>query len=86
MLKNNSIAGTIESNDIMIELYKDNKGRSIELESSVKKQFGDEIIAIINETLDEYNINDVKVIANDKGALNFTIKARVKTAILRGLE
>ena len=86
MQKRNSIAGTIESNDIMIELFNDYSGRTIELESSVMDQFGDEILRIINETLDEYQIDNVKVVAHDKGALNFTIKARIKTAILRGLE
>ena len=61
MLKQNSIAGTMESNDIMIELFNDQVGRLIELESNVKEQFGDEILRIINETLDEYQIDNVKV-------------------------
>lgn len=86
MLKRNSIAGTIESNDIMIQLYYEHLGRSIELESSVMEQFGAEILSVITEVLDEYQINNVKVVAHDKGALNYTIKARIKTAILRGLE
>ena len=86
MLKKNSIAGTLESNDILVELFVHDKGRVIELESQVKAQFGAEILRVVRETLDEYKIDNVKVILKDHGALNFTIKARVKTAILRGLE
>ena len=86
MLKKNSIAGTLESNDILVELFLNEDGRIIELDSPVKAQFGAEILEIANETLNEYNINNVRVVLNDKGALNFTIKARMKTAIKRGLE
>lgn len=86
MLVQNSIAGTLESNDIMVELFLNDEGRIIELESPVQEQFGDEIISVVNEVLDEYNINAVKLVLNDKGALNYTIRARVKTAIKRGQE
>ncbi|MDL2211964.1 citrate lyase acyl carrier protein [Erysipelotrichaceae bacterium OttesenSCG-928-M19] len=84
MLEKNSMAGSLESNDILVELFHDHKGRSIDLESPVKEQFGDEIISVVNEVLDQYGIDDVLVILKDKGALNYTIKARLKTAIARG--
>lgn len=86
MLTKNSIAGTLESNDIMVELFLNDKGRIIELDSPVKDQFGTEILEVVNQVLDEHKIDNVKVILNDKGALNYTIKARVKTAIKRGQE
>lgn len=85
MLKRDTIAGSIESNDIMVKLFND-KGRTIELNSPVKEQFGAEIIKVVNDVLDEYKLNDVKVILEDRGALNYTIKARIKTAIQRGVE
>lgn len=85
MLKRDSIAGTLESNDIMIELFQ-HDGRLIELNSPVKEQFGTEIMEVVTDVLDEYNLNDIKVVLQDKGALNYTIKARLKTAILRGVK
>jgi len=86
VLKKNSIAGTLESNDILVELFLNDKGRIIELDSPVKAQFGDEILEVVNTVLDEANINNIKVILKDQGALNYTIKARMKTVIKRGQE
>lgn len=80
----NSIAGTLESNDVMIELFLNDTSRIIEIESVVKKQFGTAILNTINSVLDEYQIENIKVVVNDKGALDYTIKARLKTALQRG--
>lgn len=79
-----SSAGTDKNNDVFIELFPNDKGRIIELTSPVKDQFEDEIMEVVNNVLDEYKIDNVKLVLTDKGALNFAIKARVKTAILRG--
>lgn len=84
MIKN-SMAGSLESNDVLIELFANEKGRIIELESVVKKQFNDAILQTVNILLDEYGLENIKVVINDKGALDYTIKARLKTAILRGM-
>ena len=78
-----SKAGSLESNDILIQLYPAEE-RSIELDSPVKQQFGAEIEAVINRTLDELEVGGVKVIAKDRGALNFAITARIKSAVQRG--
>lgn len=78
-------AGSVESNDILIMISKGEGSIDIELESVVKKQFGEDIIKVINDTLLEEGVTDAKVIARDKGALDFTIKARVKTCIQRGV-
>lgn len=80
----NSIAGTLESNDVLIELFVWENERVIEIESVVKKQFGSAIHALINAVLDEYKIDHIKVVVNDKGALDYTLKARLKTALQRG--
>ena len=79
------MAGTLESNDILITV--DNgEGITIELESSVKKQFGKQIEKVIRETLEELNVENVKLTAVDKGALAYTIKARVEAACFRAAE
>lgn len=81
-IKQTSVAGTLESSDIMITVEPAAK-RNIILESSVEKQFGNQIRALINQTLDRLQVEDVKVIAQDKGALDCTIQARLVTALHR---
>jgi citrate lyase subunit gamma (acyl carrier protein) len=81
-------AGTFESSDIMIliEPLENNGDNHIELSSSVGKQFKDQIIADIEELLQQYDITGARLIAKDKGALSPTIKARVETAVLRSID
>lgn len=78
-------AGSLESNDILIMIYPA-ENIEINLESIVKKQFGKKIEEVIRKTLEEMNVLGAKIEASDKGALDFTIKARVKTAIERSME
>lgn len=76
-------AGSLESNDILIQVYPADE-LTISIESPVKQQFGEEIEDEIRKTLEELEIDQVKVMAQDRGALNFAIRARVRTAIERG--
>ena len=78
-----SVAGTMESSDIMITLEPGSGGIEIELKSMVDKQFGRQIHAVITNTLSELKVKSAKVTAVDKGALDCTIQARVKTAVHR---
>ena len=59
---------------------------NISVESVVKKQFGDKIIASVRDVLDEYSVADANVRVVDRGALDCVIRARVETAILRAKE
>lgn len=78
------IAGTLESSDILITLEKNQQGGvRIDLQSTVENQFGSQIKKVIADTLREVGMDDVIVMANDKGALDCTIKARVLTAAYR---
>ncbi len=77
-------AGTLESSDIYITVYpNDGEGINIKLESIVMKQFGSQIKKVITETLGELDVENVDVVAVDKGALDCTIKARVEAAVRR---
>ncbi len=76
-------AGTLESNDCLITVKPLLNERIIEVKSIVEKQFGDEILEVINNTLDELGINHIHLLCDDKGALNYTLKARVITAVER---
>jgi citrate lyase subunit gamma (acyl carrier protein) len=80
-------AGTIESNDIMVTVTPAAKasGLSLTLVSPVLKQYGRQIRSVIEEVLASYDIKDVQIHANDKGALDCTIRARLTVAIQRAL-
>lgn len=78
------VAGTVESCDIQIQIEANDAGESeIYLRSVVEAQFGDHIRTLIGKTLAEQNIDGVVVSAVDRGALDCTIIARTKTAIMR---
>lgn len=80
-------AGTFESSDIMvlIEPVSEETGRQIDISSTVMLQFEDDIKNTINQVLDDLDIQNVHLIAKDKGALTPTIKARVEAAVKRSL-
>ena len=78
-----AMAGTLESNDILITISKGSGNTVIDLSSIVMEQFGESIRATIEQCLKSAGIGAVEVKAQDKGALECTIKARTETAIAR---
>lgn len=79
-------AGTLESNDILV-LVRPNEDGGIELslESIVMAQFGDQIEKVILDKLKELEVEDIIIKAQDKGALDYTIAARIETAVKRAV-
>lgn len=79
-------AGTLESNDILIMVMPNDLGRiELELESIVMPQFGEVIRQVIINKVQEMGIEGITIKAQDKGALDYTIGARVETAVKRAL-
>ncbi len=79
-------AGTMESSDIYIMVQpNDEGGIIIDLESIVMNQFGKQIEEVILITLKKLNIKNIHLTAKDRGALDYTIRARVETAIKRAI-
>lgn len=79
-------AGTLESNDILIMVApEEGDNIDIELESIVMEQFGEDIEGTIKEKLKALGVKGIKVKAQDRGALDYTIKARVETAVSRAM-
>jgi len=78
-------AGTLESADIliMVSTAHPGDGLQIELVSPTMKQYGAMIRQTIEKVLQANGIKDARIHANDKGALDYTIEARVQTAIDR---
>lgn len=84
-IKQTALAGTLESSDIQITLSQGIDGIQINLDSSVEALYGPQIKKVITDTLAAYDIDNAKVKAVDKGALDCVIKARTMAAAQRAL-
>ncbi len=81
-------AGTLESSDMLVSVAPAQTGTGIQLElvCPTMQQFGQHIKTLISGIFAEYGIKDAVVQANDKGAVDCVIEARVKTAIHRAAQ
>lgn len=78
------MCGSMESNDCIITIKENEENKNaIIINSIVDDFFHKQIESVILSVLDEKKINGVTVECNDKGALDFTIRARTLTAIAR---
>ncbi len=79
-------AGTLESGDIVITIMPcvAGEGLTIEVQSIVIDQYGEQIRQTIAETVQACGISDAVIKAVDRGALEHTVRARVLTALVRG--
>lgn len=75
-------AGTMESSDAYVEIEPCDE-LNIQIESVVKKQFGDKIDLAVREVLSECDVKSAAVRVVDRGALECVIRARVETAVKR---
>ncbi len=83
-IKQPTVVGTLESGDIQISIFPNpQNGLDIDLQSVVKAQFGDSIMATMTEVLNDFGITDAVVSAVDKGALEWVIRARMQAACCR---
>ncbi|MDF7672954.1 citrate lyase acyl carrier protein [Lactobacillus sp. ESL0701] len=85
-IKTIGVAGTLESSDIQVMVMPNTDGIEIDLNSEVIKAYGDQIKKVITDTLNNFGINDAKVKATDKGALDCVIAARTLAAAQRATE
>lgn len=76
------VAGSLESNDALITV-KECDQLKITVRSIVYDFFHLQIEEVIKTTLKSQNIQKVEVICDDKGALDYTIRARLLTALSR---
>lgn len=81
-------AGALESSDVLVTVSPNPEGGiKVELDTKpvIKKQFGGQIEKVIRDTVEELGAEDVIIKAQDKGALDYTYRARVQSAIERAL-
>jgi citrate lyase subunit gamma (acyl carrier protein) len=80
-----AIAGTLESSDLLVKVAPGGAGTmDVIIRSEVIKQFGKQIRRVVDETLSKLGVSEGTVIVEDKGALDYAIRARVQAAVLRG--
>jgi len=75
-------AGTMQSSDLMV-MVEPGDSLSIEIESTVKKQYEHLIRARIHATLELLQVRTGTIRVSDRGALDYAIAARVETAVRR---
>jgi len=81
-------AGATEPGDIFVTVRPtEEKGIKIDLQckSVIRKQFGPHIEKVIQDTVLKAGVENIFIEAKDKGALDYTIRARVETAIYRAI-
>lgn len=81
-MRKSASCGSVESNDCLVTVT-ESDSTNIKITSIVDAFFHENIKAVITNTLKELNIKNIDVEVNDKGALDYTIKARLVTAIER---
>ncbi len=78
-------AGTMQSSDLMV-FVEPGEGLSIEIESTVKRQFEHLIRARIEEVLARFGVTAGSIRVTDRGALDYAIEARLEAALKRAGE
>lgn len=78
-------AGSLESSDLLVIVtpIREGEGLKLEINSIVKKQYGDRIRDIVMEVINKSDLEDALILIQDRGALDYAIKSRVETAISR---
>lgn len=82
-IKNNAIAGTLESSDAQVQVFPQKGKLDIYIESSVMNQYGRQIKLTAENTLKKLNVTEGRLVITDKGALECTLKARIECAVFR---
>ena len=75
-------AGTMQSSDLMVTVEPAD-ALTIEIESTVKKQFEHLIRARIEAVLTRCRVTAGRISVSDRGALDYAIEARLETALQR---
>ena len=81
-------AGFEEKNDLLVTVspVEPGTGLKINLKSSVMLHYGEHIKEVIEKTVKERGFQDVTLDVIDKGAWDYTIKARVLAALERSVK
>ena len=84
-MKNPIITGSLESSDCMVTLFESDPSM-IEIDTIVHDAFHDHIKQLVKSVMKARDVAHLSVRIQDKGALDYAIRARLETAIDRYLE
>ena len=79
-------AGTDEKSDVVVTVEPCENGLQLQIKSVVMNQFGTAIESSVREVLAEMGVKNAVVRVADRGSLDCVLRARVETAVLRGME
>ena len=85
MIDRTASAGSLESSDAMVTVGPHPDGIEISVTSPVERQFGDRMRATAREILNTRGVTNATVRIDDRGALDCTLRARIETAVARGI-
>jgi len=80
----NAVAGTDAKEDVKVMIFPQEGGIDIQIHSKLKTLFGEHMKQIAGELLEQYGVENCRMELYDQSALDYVLKARVETAILRG--
>ena len=83
MAARTATSGVKKNDDIYIMIEEGYDGIQLELQSTVYELFGDQITSLIQSVLKEQGLTNVRVYAEDFGALDFVVRSRMENAIMR---
>ena len=78
-----AMAGTLESNDVLVRVSPQSGGIEVKVESIVLRQFGEALKQAARQTAEALGASGVLIELDDKGAVDWTVRARVETALIR---
>lgn len=78
-------AGTDEKSDVVVTVEPGAEGVVLQVQSVVANQFGPAIEASIRDVVTQLDVKNVVIHASDRGALDCVLRARVETALRRGM-
>ena len=80
-----AVAGSLESSDVQVTIEPGQDGISVDISSSVLRQYDRQIKKVVLETLERLDVRSANLTLVDKGALDCTIRARVESAVYRSI-
>ncbi len=83
-IKRKAICGSENKGDIRVAIEPGQQGLEINISSTYGKQFYTQIAETVNNIINKCGIINAKINILDNGALDFVVKARMESAIMKG--
>ena len=78
-----AVAGTLESSDCIVTVFPACEGTELEYSGANSVIFGKRTAALVDDILKEYKVTCARISICDQGAIEITLRARLKAALER---